>query len=185
MTHTTKPSVIVPRRLARFFDGRGFFLLGAGLLLVSLVVLGFALRAEHNATARRAINPKHPFMLGQTVSLGSASVKVDHLTYGHGTSAFTAPTGQEYAELYLTVKNIADKPIYIAPATDTYVKNASGQVAYLTPYELAHPFHAGELLPGDTVSGQLSFLVKNHTHYTFYVDGIWSGGVLPFALYSN
>lgn len=154
------------------------------LFVLSTAMLSIALVTEHHDHQQfyRQANVLTPFKLGQTVRMGAASVSLTNPKYVSGSGSFTAPNGMKYLVVDLTVKNFSDSPIRVLPSTDTYVKDATGRVIYLTPYGLERPFHAGELLPGEQVSGQLSYLVPVSSRLKFYVDGVWSGGVLPIAL---
>jgi hypothetical protein len=68
------------------------------------------------------------------------------------------------------------------PAADTYLKDTSGNVVYLTPFELSQPFRSGELLPGEQIQGQLSYLVKKSKSYALYIDSTWSGRLIEIKL---
>jgi hypothetical protein len=165
-------------------QGQLLFWAGLGLCLLACFLLLLALRAERNAATsyNRPVSVQKPFSIGQTIRMGSASVKVSDVTFGGTQATSTAPAGKQYLVLQLTVQNFSDKPINVMPASDMYVKNSTGQVSYLTPYRLKSPFRAGELPPGEKISGQLSYLVDTNQNAQFYIDSIWSGGVVPIAL---
>jgi hypothetical protein len=163
---------------------RWFFWAAVGLCVLSVLVLTAALVSQHNQRQQlyQSQSPMKPFKPGQTVRMGAVSVTVANPSYTNGSSSFAAPPDKHYLIVDFTVKNFSDKPITVLPSTDTYVKDTAGNVVNLTPYGLDRPFHGGELPAGEQVSGQLSYLVPRSRDVTLYVDGIWSGGVLPFAL---
>lgn len=165
---------------ALWSNGQLLFLGSLVMLIVSLTLVTIALAIQHSDNTLRVSHVQAPFHANQSVTMGSAVLSVGTPRYDTGSNVFAAPSGSRYMVIDLTVKNISDKPIQVMPSTDVYAKDAAGHVVYLTPFVLAHPFHAGELLPGDTVTGQLSFLVQKSAPYNIYVDGAWSGGVLPF-----
>lgn len=160
-----------------FWTSCAILAISAITLTTTLVVSGREHRRLYSQSAALS-----GFAPGQTVRMGAASVSVSGPTYTSGTGHFVAPAGRQYLTLDFTVKNYSDKPIAILPSTDTYVKDGSGAVVYLTPYGLERPFRAGELLPGERVTGQLSYLVPAKTPLRFYVDSIWSGGVVPIGI---
>lgn len=157
------------------------FYISLGLLLTSTILLGLALRAEYRTALLRPAVSGAPFILGQDVTMGAATMKLSNPTYTDGTGIFAAPEGKHYLILDFSVKNVSDKSINVMPASDTYVKAANGTLGYLTPYTLENPLRAGELLPGETINGQLSYLVNKNTDELFYVDSIWSGAVVKIA----
>ena len=164
---------------------RTLFYMSVGFMLVSVVLLVFALQAEHRSTAnlRHVAVSQVPFEANQNINMGSATLRVSNVTYADGSAHFSAPAGMHYLILDLAVKNYSDKPINVLPASDTYVKASDGKAIYLTPYELASPFRSGELSPGEQITGQLSYLVPTAAKsLKFYVDAIWSGGVVPIAI---
>lgn len=123
-----------------------------------------------------------PFKLNQEVRMGSAVVTVSNPAYSKGSLHFTAPQGKHYLLVAVTIKNFTERPIVVSPSTDIYLKDKVGTTTYLTPYELANPFHAGELPAGEQTTGQLSYLVSDKTNPNMYIDAAWSGGVLPISL---
>lgn len=113
---------------------------------------------------------------------GAASITVESVKYEAGVGHFAAPSGSRYAVVSLRVKNVSDTPIYFAPANDTYIKTATGEVHYLTPYALESPFKSGEILPGEQTKGQLSYLVPENTKMKYYLESDWTSGVVSFLL---
>lgn len=122
------------------------------------------------------------YKTGTPISAGLATVTINSINYDQGSSVFKAPAGKHYIVLDTTFKNNSDKSISIFPSTQTYLKDNSGHVYYLSPSTLEDPFKAGELLPNDIITGQLSYLVPVGSNYTFYIDSIWSGGVVSARL---
>ncbi len=154
------------------------------VLVLSFVVLGFAVHSEQRSrgNVQRSAEQQTAFHSGQAISLGSATMRISNLTYSDGSGHFIAPAGKHYLIVDLTVKNYSDAPINVLPSNDTYVKDSAGRVVYLTPYEVSQPFRAGELLPGETITGQLSYLVPKSGQLNYYIDAIWSGGVVPIKV---
>jgi hypothetical protein len=161
-----------------------FFYGAIFLLIISLVVLIIAIKTQ--ADTKRLYNysatPSKPFGIGQEVHMGEVSLTIKKVSFLPGQPHFAAKPGQAYAVVDLSIKNLSEKPIYVSPGSDIYIKDSDGNVSYLTPFVVANPFHAGELPPGEQVSGQLSYLVSKNTTMKLYVDAIWSGGVLSFKL---
>ena len=165
-------------------NSRVLFYCSLGILLVSFSVLLLAMRAEHrsNDNFHRTAAQQVPLRPGHKINMGSATMTVGSINYNNGSGHFAAPNDRHYLILNLTVKNYGEKPIHVLPSSDTYIKDTEGNVTYLTPYAVEHPFRAGELSPGEQITGQLSFLVPKTAKLTFYIDSIWSGGVIPIAI---
>ncbi len=147
--------------------------------MIAISLLSLTLWVQHVDSGPAPFAGYQP---GTSITMGATNTKLDSVTSADGTSIFKAPAGKHYLIIELSVKNISEKPINVFPSSDTYVKDVSGTVAYLTPYSLAQPFRAGQLLPGDTIKGQLSYLVAKDTVQKLYIDAIWSGGVVTFAV---
>lgn len=116
------------------------------------------------------------------IAAGDATVVIHSIRYSNGENGFVVPAGKQYLILDTTFQNNSNHPISITPSTQTYIKDSEGYVTYLTPFALENPLRAGDLLAGDKISGQLSYLVPNNKTYTMYIDAIWSGGVVSVRL---
>lgn len=160
---------------------RKLFYISIALLATSCLLLGLALWAEYRAALLQPVQSQAPFSLEQEITSGSATMKLSEPTYAVGTGRFAAPEDKHYLIMNFSVKNNSDKSINVMPASDTYVKADDGTLTYLTPYMLREPLRSGELLPGETIKGQLSFLISKTKSVKFYVDSIWSGRVIPIA----
>lgn len=161
------------------------FVLGVGALMV-ICGLVLTLSAQRGSSSRQLpAKAQMPYAIGRVINQGAVTFTVNSVVYRPGSGSFTAPAGSRYAIIEIAVTNRSDAPVQVLPSSDIYLKTASGDVAYLTPYTLDRPFRAGELPPGETIKGELSYLVSEQQTYGLYVDGGWSGGVLPFSLSAN
>lgn len=159
------------------------FYLSTGLLAMSIILLITAVIVQrHTQTNQILPAPAVGYGVGEVVPVGSAEVQVAKITFSNGQPGFTAPADKRYLIVELTVKNNANQPIDVLPSSDTYIKNTAGHVSYLTPYGLKQPFRAGKLLPGEQITGQLSYLTAKKGSLKLFVDSIWSGGVIPFKV---
>ena len=162
---------------------RYLFLVSLGILLMSALLLMQAYRVEKRTPKPqpKAVSAQG-FAIGQKIAMGTSEVTVDSVTYTDGSDHFKAPSGSRYAIVSISITNPSDTPFNMLPANDTYVKSEAGDLAYLSPVGLDVPYRAGEILHGETIKGQLSYLVNSNTHYAFFVDASWSGGVMKFML---
>jgi len=159
---------------------RWLFGFSIALLLLSLTILVVA----RSIAAERTRIPFAGIAAGKPITSGVSTVTINNIQYKPGAHSFLAPDGYEYLVLTVNVRNNSEKPINVFPTTDTYVKTVDGTVSYLTPYELANPFHSGLILPGESTRGELSYLVPKQRSYKFYVEAGWSGGIIPFMVQS-
>ncbi len=144
-------------------------LLAATMLLASLKV-------------GRGDRPATGIHKGVQLSQGSATIELERVRFTQGSGHYKAPSGKRYAIISLSVANNSSTPFSVAAANDTYVKDRAGTTYYLSPTSLDEPFHSGQLLPGDSVRGELSYLLPLTGEFRFYVESDWSGGVVPFLL---
>ncbi|MGZ6004753.1 MAG: DUF4352 domain-containing protein [Candidatus Saccharimonadales bacterium] len=153
------------------------------LLLVSSGLLIFTVGYyRQHSSGVQSVKPQNPIAINQPISIGLVDLQVSDIKTTNGSQPFIAPAGKQYVIANLKVKNRSDQPLQLLPSTDTYVKDQTGQVIYLSPYALENPLRAGQLLPGETISGQVSYLVSKNIVNKLYIDASWSGGVIPFAL---
>lgn len=158
-------------------------LLSICLVLSSVILLSIAISVQHrDENAKSLPTVQSAFKPGTQVNMGAVSIKVSDITYSDGHQPFAAPNGKQFVSMYLDVKNNAEKPLNILPADDMYIKNSTGDISYVAPFIATEPFRAGELLPGEQIRGQLSFLVPKSGSLKLFVDAVWSGGVLPFEI---
>ncbi len=123
--------------------------------------------------------------LGQAIRQGSAEVTLDSVEYKTGSKSFQAPKNMKYLVATMTVTNVSDRPIFVAPSSDMYVKTSAGDVSYLSPVALDHPFKSGEILPGEKTKGELSFAVNPELQQKLYVESDWSGGTVSYTLQTD
>lgn len=150
------------------------------LVIISVIFLStslFVLQASKPKVYEYGI-----YKAGTPIAAGYGTVILNKISYSPGQGSFVAPADKQYLILDTTFQNNSQKSIYIFPSNQTYLKDNSGKVYYLTPYTLEDPFRAGELLAGDKIYGQLSYLVPTDKSYTIYIDAIWSGGVVSARL---
>ncbi len=159
------------------------FYLSVGLLVLSLLTLSGALIVQHNYPhALSAAARVEGYALNTPISMGLVTMEITKVSYSAGQPGFAAPADKHYAIVDFKVKNNADHPINVLPSSDIYIKDTAGNVSYLTPFALERPFKAGAVLPGEQAQGQLSYVATKTGELKLYVDGIWSGGVVPFKV---
>ncbi|MGB3023614.1 MAG: DUF4352 domain-containing protein [Candidatus Saccharimonadales bacterium] len=162
------------KKLAWSFD-RWLFVASCVLFIASCIMLWLAMQPRLSQSF--AGIPSSRVVTHGSVTIGISSIRTEK-----GSGHYAAPAGSHYVVLTLTVTNNIATPITIAPSSDTYMKNDAGDVVYLTPLELNSPFHAGQLLPAETVRGELSYLVRDNQTYRYYLESDWTGGVVSFSL---
>ena len=150
------------------------FVLSAAALLVA-----YRTRA---ATVAGPIAPHTPYHLQSVITQGAVAMTVHSVRYDAGSGAFAAPAGQQYAIVHVTIAHRPDAPIQILPSVDTYLKDDYGTVYYMAPFNVDTPLRAGELLPADTIQGDLSYRVSTGQSLRLFADATWSGGVIPVLL---
>jgi hypothetical protein len=152
------------------------------LLLVAIALVSFTASFYLYQASKPKVYEYGIYQPGTPVQTSQANVIINTIHTEKGSGSLVAPQGQTYLLLNVTFKNTSDKTISVMPSTQTYIKTADGTVYYMTPLLLEHPFRAGDLKPGDMITGEVSYLVPENTSYTMYIDSIWSGGVVSVRL---
>lgn len=152
------------------------FVLSSLMLLQSYRIMG------RGIFLRKYNNAQIPKNLGQEFLVGDSSISLKGIRRSQGSPGFNAPIDSEYLVVDFYVKNLSSHSITLLPSSEIYAKNTEGEVSYLTPYSLKNPFRAGDLKAGDTIKGELSFLIKKSKHYSLYIDSPWNGGVFSFEI---
>lgn len=150
------------------------------LFFLAFVLLISALFIESQATPKQT--SQAVYAPGTQIVSGKAQFQIDKVSYSAGSEHLKAPNGKQYVIVDVTIKNISKEPIDVLPANDTYIKDAAGNVSYLSPVGLDNPFRAGKLMADDTIKGQLSFLAAKDTPLKFYIDAIWGGSLISIAI---
>jgi hypothetical protein len=176
---TKKQSQGRPKSKDKIDSSRAFFYCSVAILLLAMVLLSIAIHTER---CGQASTKTTAFSVGQQIISGQGTITISTVKHSSGSAHFKAPADSEYLILNLKVNNNGTKPINVLPAADTYLKDTSGNVVYLTPFELSQPFRSGELLPGEQIQGQLSYLVKKSKSYALYIDSTWSGRLIEIKL---
>jgi hypothetical protein len=146
-------------------------------------MLVIALRTNQNTKRQLAVaHPQQPVALGTPISTGSVIAKVESVVYSDSVPGFKSPEDKHYAIVKLALTNKTDQPIHVYPVFDTYMKASDGTVYKITPFALTDAFRSGDIMPGESLKGELSFLVPKQTDARFYLESIWSGSVVSFTL---
>ncbi len=88
------------------------------------------------------------------------------LTTGHGPLA--PPDGYKFLVVDLELVNHSRYTYDFAPVNQTFVQGSSGKIFQMSPAEIPNPINAGPIKSGQTVSGQLSYLVPaNEKRFSF------------------
>ena len=72
---------------------------------------------------------------------------------------FEAPQGYKFISLNLDIKNNSDQIFHFAPVLQTKIIDSNGNSYTMAPTTLVAPIKAGPISPGESVSGELSYLV--------------------------
>lgn len=151
-------------------------------LLVAIGLLSITLRVQQQNDALINATPGTAYAMQKQVHSGDVVMSVESVSFQDGQQPFIAPEGKHYAIIDFKVKNISDQPIQVLPSSDTYMKNTAGDVSYLSPYAIKQPFRAGELALGETIHGELSYLVDKIGEVKLITDAKWSGIALPIVI---
>jgi len=149
----------------------GMGTLGVGVYLIQ--------RADQTAPATTQAPPAAPrtTALGQTFTTQAYSLQLSGLKYDStGDDTYKPAAGDEFVIMTLTVKNMTDQDLQFLPVLQTYLKDSSGQSYSLAPAPLDNPIESGSILPGDTISGQVSYEVPiGKRDINLYFDSGWPG----------
>lgn len=110
------------------------------------------------------LNPK-PLSVTAPIDLGISDLHFD-LT---GQEPYKTPPGYKFAILTLTVTNHGGAVFNFAPVLQTVVQDGSGNKYEMSPAPLNNPIAAGPVSPGESRTGQLSYLVPSDTKALIYV----------------
>lgn len=75
---------------------------------------------------------------------------------------FEAPPGYKFIAINLDIKNNSDQIFHFAPVLQTKIIDSSGSSYEMAPTMLVTPIKAGPINPGESVKGELSYLVPDN-----------------------
>jgi hypothetical protein len=84
-----------------------------------------------------------------------------HSKVAPGVSIFQPSPGNQYIVIKVRLSHHAAHELWLAPVTQSYIKDAHGQQYHMAPYALETPFNAGSYAPNQTVEGELSYQVSS------------------------
>lgn len=101
------------------------------------------------------------------VEIGITNPRVDSV----GEEPYKAPPGFKFAIVTISVTNSSNVVFNFAPVVQTSVSDSSGQKFAMSPALLKSPVEAGPLEPGQSRSGEVSYLVPSGaTSLTYIFD---------------
>lgn len=77
-------------------------------------------------------------------------------------SPFEAPPGYKFIAINLDIKNNSENIFHFAPVVQTKIVDSNGKSYEMAPTMLVTPIKAGPISPGESVKGELSYLVPEN-----------------------
>ncbi len=169
----------------RHFRVRDHFMSWAGVLtsLIVLLIINAAYitnRIYHDSTqpAPRVIANSNLVLTSlQADETKNYTVKVSNVTESSAFDpAFTIDTTDTMLIMDISITNHTAGKQDLTPTTQLYVRDREGDTFVMHPsIAIKNPLAAASVLPGQTVTGQISFAVpKRLAHPLLYVDFGWT-----------
>ncbi len=104
------------------------------------------------------------FLIIGRINASTVSLAVDRpVQYSGGQYPFVPGTNRRYAIVTVHVTNHTASVMHFAPVIQTHLTDSNGERFDMAPSLAKNPIRAGEIAPGETRSGQLSYNVPNNT----------------------
>lgn len=152
------------------------------MLVLGLATLGtgaYLVQRANQATPKATSTVAAPraTALGQALATAAYNLRLSDLKYDQtGDDTYKPASGNEFVVITLTISNLTSQSLQFLPVLQTYLKDSRGKSYSLTPAPLDSPIQSGSLLPGDTISGQVSYEVPiGTTDLNLYFDSGWPG----------
>ena len=112
------------------------------------------------------------YSIGQEIINNSFSVKVNSIRIDtKGDGFFKPQAGDQFIIVNLTFTNLSSKALPILPSLQTSIKDETGTAYMMSPLTTTEGVVAGNLLPHDKITGDLSYEVPSKAkNLTFYVN---------------
>ena len=100
--------------------------------------------------------------VGQIMQAGDFSVRVDSVREDAvGDRSFFPGPDMRFVVTRLSFRNNGAAAIYLAPVAQAYIRDSQGAVYQMSPATTSNPLIAGNVLPGLSLSGEISFNVPS------------------------
>lgn len=108
------------------------------------------------------------------INASTIALTVDHpIQYSNGQYPFLPGTNRHFVIVTTHISNHTPETFHFAPVLQTYLTDASGLRYDMAPALSEDPIKAGEIAPGETRSGQISFnVLKNSSGLTLHFKPI-------------
>ncbi len=149
----------------------GFALLGMTLGLVVVLV------GRYGTNIHQASSPLRVLSQAQVATNSAYEMKLSNThTIDGKDPAFGLDPGRKFLVTTLSVTNKSNETIKLWPSTQTYVRDTEGGSFVMHPTTtIIKPYLAGEIEPGQTVTGELSYDVPvDVTNARLFIDPGWN-----------
>lgn len=138
-------------------------------LVIGLVIVKYSL----------VIPPAQVARVAQTISTPAVSLQIQSATEVASRELFSGQTipGEKGLVIKLRVENKTSTTQPFLPVNQVFLKSRDGKLYQMRPVSgLSSPIVAGDLAPGATAEGELSFMVPETARgLWFYLDTRWEG----------
>ena len=152
------------------------------LLAVAVVAAGVLMYAGARQLNAQAVEPaasptaRHYLLSNEVGATGAYVARISQVTETSAPDpAFAIDTAHTFLILNVAITNHLSGPVDFMPVNHLYVRDNEGGTFPMHPASsLTSPIAAGKLQPGQTVSGQVSFVIpKKLARPLLYVDPQW------------
>lgn len=98
------------------------------------------------------------------ITASTVSVSIDQpVHYTNGEDPFLPGTNRRFIIITVHVTNRTDEILHFAPVIQTHLTDNKGTRYDMAPAHVENPIKAGEIAPGETRTGQLSYNITKDT----------------------
>lgn len=137
---------------------------GVIIAIVVLVALNAALFCAYSKVQSLTSQQNTIIALNEQKTYGDVTITASDVQIETGyVMGITPQENEKIISTQLTIVNNSDEDFEFYPTAQTYVRDNQGSQYIMAPVELQIPFAGTTIKPGETKTGQVSYLVTNRT----------------------
>lgn len=148
------------------------------LIVINLLLLFAVTKINSISTQKNSI-----IAIGQTKTYGDVSITATNVKTETGYVMGIKPdVDQKIISTTLTITNNSAQDFEFYPSVQTFVRDNQGSTFIMVPVELETPFASATILPGQTKSGQVSYVVPSRVIPLFLYIESRQANAGPFVI---
>jgi Domain of unknown function (DUF4352) len=150
--------------------------LGLLSVLMLVIVLGSVMWATSLPGVVSHLPERRAFQSGQAIRMPHYTMQVDALKRQHTPLMMPIADTDSFLVVNIRITNTSTERLDFFPEPSTHLRDSHGLSYKMAPTRLTQPLQPGSIMNGESIDGQVSYLIPlTEEHPVLYIGSQWPG----------